>query len=187
MKQNLFGLIFLLLFLTGACSTINVSADFDDSVDFAEFKTYSYLGWSKNSSELLNDLDKKRIESAFNNEFKARGMTYVQTGGDIEVSLYLVTDKKTATTAYTDYYGGYGGYYFGHPWGWGRGFATTRYHQYDYLVGTLVCDVVDSAKKNLVWQGVGSGTVSENSAGRKEKIPAAVSKIMALYPVAPAQ
>ncbi len=72
MKQNLFGLIFLLLFLTGACSTINVSADFDDSVDFAEFKTYSYLGWSKNSSELLNDLDKKRIESAFNNEFKAR-------------------------------------------------------------------------------------------------------------------
>lgn len=187
MKKKLFLLIVILFFFVGACSTIKVSADLDDSVDFTKYKTYSYLGWSKNSSELLNDLDKKRIESAFNNEFNARGITYVETGGDIEVSLYLVTDKKTATTAYTDYYGGYRGYSFGHPWGWGRGFATTAYHQYDYIVGTLVCDVVDYEKKNLVWQGVGSGTVSENSTDRKEKIPAAVSKIMALYPVAPIQ
>lgn len=187
MRKNPFLLIVILFFFVGACSTIKVSADFDDVVDFTKFKTYSYLGWSKNSSDLLNDLDKKRIESAFNNEFEARGMTYVETGGDIEVSLYLVTDKKTAMTAYTDYYGGYGGYSFGHPWGWGRGFATTSYHQYDYIVGTLVCDVVDHEKKNLVWQGVGSGTVSENSTGRKEKIPAAVSKIMGLYPVAPIQ
>lgn len=187
MKKKLLCLLIILSFFAGACSTIKVSADFDNSIDFAKYKTYFYLGWSKNSSELLNDLDKKRIESAFNNAFQTRGMTYVKTGGDIEVSLYLVTDKKTAMTAYTDYYGGYGGYSFGHSWGWGRGFATTTYHQYDYTVGTLVCDVIDHENKNLMWQGVGSGTVSEASAGRKEKIAAAVNKIMALYPVTSAQ
>ncbi len=186
MKKFLLVLI-ILSFFVSACSTLKVTSDFDESADFTKYKTYSYLGWSKNCSELVNDLDKKRVETAFNNEFKSRGMTIVASGGDIEISLYLVTDTKTATTAYTDYYGGFTGYYYRHAWGWGLGYATTTYHEYDYTVGTLVCDVIDGQSKKLVWQGVGSGTVSENSAGRKKKIPAAVKKIMTLYPVAPVQ
>ncbi len=174
-------------FLAFACAAIEVTADFDKTVDFTGYKTYSFLGWNKKSSELLNAFDKKRIETAFYNEFKSRGITFVETGGDIEISLYLVTDTKTATTAYTDYYGGFGGYYYGHPWGWGRGFATTTYHQYDYTVGTLVCDIFDSSGKKLIWQGVGSGTVDDDPAERKKDITTAVNKIMALYPVAPAQ
>ena len=186
MKNYIFCLI-VLPFLVFACSTLKVTADFDKNMDFTGYQTYSYLGWNEKSSALLNDFDKKRIETAFNNEFKSRGMDFVETGGDIEVSLYLVTDSKTATTAYTDYYGGYGGYFYGHPWGWGRGFATTTYHQYDYIVGTLVCDVFDSNGKKLVWQGVGSGTVNDDPEVRQKNIPTAVNKIMALFPVTPVQ
>lgn len=177
-------LIGLIAFIFSSCgSSLKVTSQYDSEVNFSEFKTFSYLGWSKNSEQLLNDFDKKRIEDAFKLEFEARNMQYVAEGGDVEISLFLVTDTKTATTAYTDYYGGYRGYGYGRPWGWGGGFATTTYHQYDYVVGTLVCDVFNGKDKNLVWQGVGSGTVDKNPSTRDKNIPKAVNKIMSLYPV----
>ena len=176
-----------ILFIASSCSTIKVTAEYDGSVKFNEFKTYSYLGWSQNSDQLINDFDKRRLEAAFAHEFEIRNIKYVQSGGDIEVSLFLVTEQKTATTAYTEHYGGYGGYYYGHPWGWGGGFATTTYHQYDYNVGTLVCDVFDASEKRLVWQGVGSGTVDDNPSSRDKNIKQAVQKIMGQYPIPPSK
>jgi hypothetical protein len=183
MKQIVF--IILTFFLASSCSTLKVTSDFDSTTDFSGYKTYSYLGWSDDSEKILNRFDKERIEKAFAEEFGKRGMSYVEEGGDIMVSLFIVVDQKTATTAYTDYYGGYGGYRYSMPWGWGGGYSTTRYHEYDYLFGTLVCDVFDSKEKALIWQGVGAGTVNEDPQKRERNIPLAVAKIMAQYPVKP--
>ncbi|NOR88004.1 MAG: DUF4136 domain-containing protein, partial [Bacteroidales bacterium] len=72
-----------------ACSTIKVTADRDGSVDFTQYKTYSYLGWSENSTKMLNDFDKRRFEAAFANEFEKRGMEYVLADGDVMISLFL--------------------------------------------------------------------------------------------------
>lgn len=166
-----------------SCSSIKVTSQFDPQADFTQYETFSYLGWSENSDQLINDFDKKRIEEAFKAEFEARNITYVEEGGDIDVSIFLVTDTKTATTAYTNYYGGYGAYGYGRPWGWGGGYATTTYQQYDYVVGTLVCDVFDGESKQLIWQSVGTGTVDENPSTRDKSIPKAVNKIMSLYPI----
>lgn len=191
MKNYLLSLI-ALVFIFSSCSSIKVTAEYDGSVKFEEFKTYSYLGWSKNSDELINDFDKRRIEAAFAHEFELRGMKYVASEGDVEVSLFLVTQQKTATTAYTDYYGsryggayGYGGFGYGGYGGWGGGYASTTYHQYDYTNGTLVCDVFSATEKRLIWQSVGSGTVDDNSASRDKGIAKAVKQIMAQYPVQP--
>jgi len=184
MKQRLFLFLSIVLIIS-SCSSIKVTADRDANADFTKYKTYSYLGWNENSTKLLNDFDKRRIEAAFASEFDKRGIKYVLSGGDIEVSLFLVTDQKTATTAYTDYYRPYGGYYYGYRWGWGGGYATTTYHQYDYTVGTLVCDVFDGKEKKLVWQSVGSGTIDDNVSTRDKSIIKAVEKIMSLYPVPP--
>ncbi|NOR88324.1 MAG: DUF4136 domain-containing protein, partial [Bacteroidales bacterium] len=96
---------------------------------------------------------------------------------------FLVTEEKTSTTAYTDHYGMYGGYGYARPWGWGGGYATTTYHTYDYTVGTLVCDVFDAEEKKLIWQSVGSGSISQSTSGRDKAIIKAVEEMMALYPI----
>ena len=44
------------------------SSDYDRSVDFTKYKTYSYGGWQKDSGKLLNDLDKERLHKAFKAE-----------------------------------------------------------------------------------------------------------------------
>lgn len=189
MKKTFFIIGLAALFLYG-CSGITVTSDVDKTVDFSQFKTFEYYGWANNSDKLLNDIDKRRIESAFGDEFKKRGMTYVESGGDLVVALHIVTEQKQQTTATTTGvgmgYGGYGGYYgYGPGWGWGGSMATTTYNTYDYTVGTLICDVFHKSDQKLIWEGTGSGTVDSDPSSRDENIPKAVAKIMSNYPIPP--
>ncbi len=191
MRYSVLILVVAFLFF-GGCTTLKVTSDMDKTVDFTKYKTYQYYGWQKDSDKLLNDLDKKRIESAFGEEFKKRGLEYVKENGDLIVTLFIVTQKKTQTTANTTMMGGgapygyYGGYYgYGPGWGWGMGHATTTYHTYDYEVGTLVVDVFDAKKKQLIWEGIGQDTIKDNTKNRDERIKKAVAAIMKDYPVKP--
>ena len=127
-----------------------VTADYDKSKDFSKYKTYSFLGWQKDTDQLVNDFD-----------------------------------KETSTTAYTNFYGGTAYRYRRGGYGWANGYATTSYSENDYIKGTLVVDLHDNATQELVWQGVASGTVSENPEKREKKIPKTVNKLMKKYPVDP--
>ncbi len=198
MKNYLFILL-AGIFILGGCSSVTVVSDYDKTVDFTQFKTFEYYGWSDSSDKLLTPFDKERIEKAFGVEFRKRDLTYVKEGGDLVVALYIVTQKKTETTAnttsmgYGGYGGGYGGYYgYGPGWGWGGGYggmgmgnSTTTYSTYDYTVGTLVIDVFDKSAKKLIWESAGSGTIDDKPETRDDSVPKAVAKIMAQYPVEP--
>ena len=188
MKKLAFaGLLSCLALIIASCSSLKVACDYDRSIDFTKYKTFEYYGWAKESDRMLNDLDKRRIEDAFGNEFKKRGLTYVKADGDLVVTLLIVVEQKTETTAYTDTYGGrgyYGGYYgHGPGWGWGSTYSTTTVSSYDYNVGTLVCDIFDKAEKKLIWEGIGSKTIDENLKNREKNIPVNVAAIMKQYPV----
>lgn len=188
MKKNMFiwGLAIILL---GGCSGIKVKSDRDKEVDFSKYKTLQYYGWTEESDKILNRFDKERIEKAFGDEFGKRGFSLVKEGGDIVVSLYIVVDQKTSTTAYTNHYG-MGGYGYGPRRGWyggygGMGSSVTTYNEEDYKVGTLVVDVFDRKTKKLVWQSVGEKTIKENPDAREKNIPKVAAAIMKPFPVAP--
>lgn len=191
MRNTILVFSVVALFLAG-CSSIKVTSDYDHSVDFTQYKTYSYYGWANNSDQILNQLDKDRIEKTFAKEFDNRGMTYTKEGGELVVALYIVTQQKQETAATTTGFGGgpyYGGGYYGYGpgWGWGGGFSTTSYHTYDYTVGTLICDVFDAKEQKLIWEGTGQKTVDSDPGTRDETIPKAVEAIMAQYPVPAAE
>jgi len=186
-SKSLLGLVALAIILLAGCSPkITVSFDYDKEADFANYKTYSYFGWAKNSDKILNRFDQERIEDAVAVELAARGLTFVEEGGDLTVSLFIVFNQKTGVNAYTNHYGGSPyGYRYGPGWGWGYGYSSTTYQEYDYLVGTLVIDVFDHQAKQLIWQGVGSKTVDEDPNSREENVQRAVKAIMANYPIKP--
>lgn len=171
-----------------------ITYDFDKDVDFTQYKTYSFGGWQQDSDKIINDIDKKRILSSFKSELLQRDLDYELAEADLVITLFLVVDDKTSTTAYTNYmgagmgygygYGGgrYGGYY--RPaWGWGGGYSTTSYSEEDYKVGTFVVDIYDAKSKKLIWQGVSRKTINENASKRAKTIPKGVAKIMKKYPV----
>lgn len=196
MKYLTFGLVALIF--TG-CSSIKVTSDFDTTVDFTQFKTFEYYGWAEESNKILNQLEQERIESAFGKELKKRGLSYMKKGegGDLIITLYVVAEQKTSTTANTTTTGmggyGYGGYYgYGPAYGWGGSSmhnSTTTYTERDYTVGTVVIDVYDAKEKKLIWESMGTGTVKETKTpeAKEKNTNSAVAKIMATYPIAPAK
>ncbi|NJN25138.1 MAG: DUF4136 domain-containing protein [Cyclobacteriaceae bacterium] len=191
MKSSI--ILAMALLAMASCSTVQFHSEKDRDVDFSKYKTMSFYGWTEQSDKILNRFDKERIERAFTEEFEKRGLDKTDRNGDIVMSLFIVVDQKTGTTAYTSHYGAggpygyYGGFGYGAAWGWGMGYNTTSYSEYDYYVGTLVCDVFDSETKKLIWQGTISGEIDENPKNRERNIPRLVKELMKRFPVDPLQ
>ncbi|MHA7099052.1 uncharacterized protein DUF4136 [Roseivirga pacifica] len=184
--RKLFGLVLLLAFLSAPAYS-QIKSDYSKDADFTGIESYMFAGWQDNSDEILNDIDKKRILDAFKAEMDARGLEHKTSGADVVLTLFVVVDSKTSTTAYTDFNStmGYRG-----RWGWGYGYggvgtvsATTTYSENDYLEGTLVVDMYDADGKNLMWQGIIKKVVKSNPKKREKTIPKNINKLMKKFPI----
>ena len=187
MKIKFTILLPFILCFTVSINAQKVTTDFNKNTDFSQYKTFTFLGWQKDSEQLMNDLDKERMRNAFANEFHSRDLKKGGKDADMAITLYLVLEQKTSTTAYTNYYGTSGlyGRYGRGAWGWGNGYSNTTYNEYDYIKGTLVMDVYDNKTNQLIWQGVASGSVKENPQKRDKSIPKTVKKLMKKFPITP--
>ncbi len=181
--------LFILTVLLTANINAQVKSDYDKETDFSKIKTYSFAGWEKDSDKILNDFDKKRILDALSNEFAARDMQHTEKGGDVDITLYIVIDKKTSTTAYTNYTGGMG---YGVHRGWGMGYggmgmgsSTTTYSESDYNQGTFVVDMYEKSSKKLLWEGIITSVIKEKPEKREKSIPKKIKKLMKKYPLKP--
>lgn len=179
-----------ILFISG-CSSITVHSDYDKSIDFSKYETFEFLGWADESDKILNRFDRERIQQAFANEFDKRNLKYVESNGDLAVSLFIVVDKKTSVTSYTNHMN-MGGWGYGAGWGWyggyggmGMGTSSTTYSENDYLEGTLVVDIYDTESKKLIWQSVGQKTIDENPKNAERNVAYAAEKIMKPFPIEP--
>jgi hypothetical protein len=118
-----------------------------------------------------------------------RNLKLVDDNGDLVMSTFLVSEQKTSMTAYTNYYGGGAGYGYGRGrrgrGGWGMGGSTTTYSESDYVQGTMVIDIFDQQSTEMVWQGVGVGTIKEKPEKREKSLPKAIAKILQDFPIAP--
>ena len=181
-------IVFLLAILS-SCSSTKVVSDIDSTVDFTQIKTFEYYGWAKESDKALNQFDRERIEQAFAEEGRKRGLTRVDSDGDAIVSLFVNGKVKTTQTATTTGMGmggmgGMGRRGMGGPgWGWGGGHSTTHITESQYLEGTLMIEMFDPDTKKLIWQAMGTKTVNENPQKRAKDIPKKVGAIMHKYPV----
>ena len=171
-----------------SCSSTKVISDIDPTEDFSQFKTFEYLGWTNQSDQLLNRFDRERIESSFENEAKKRGLSQVNSKGDIIITLFVGGQVKTRKSANTTHMGmsGMGTRGMRAPgWGWGAGHSTTTIHESSYIEGTLMVEVYDRLDKKLIWQAMATKVVSEDPKRREKEIPKTVKKLMSKYPVKP--
>ena len=153
----------------------------DESVDFSAYKTYSFLGWQEHSDSLLNEVDKKRLQDAFKSEFDARNLNYVQSGGDMSVSLFLFISEETDIHTYLAHNSSKG--FDSTLVGYGAYTASTYVIEDEYEVGTLLLDCIDGEENTLIFQGAKTKTIEEDPAKREKTIPKAVAKLMKKYPI----
>ena len=182
----------LILFLA-SCTSVKVNNQWDRSVDFKTFKTYSLYPWDRQNDQVVNDYDKQTIIGSIKNEMNSRGYKLVEKDGDLVVSTFVILEDKTSYQSYTNHYSGWAGYgggwgYYGsagfYGYGWSPGYNSTTYYSTDYTQGTLIIDIFRLSDKKLVWQGIGSGEVTEDLAKRDRKLPMRIGQIFRRFPVA---
>ena len=182
MKYSLILLFLITLGISG-CSGVKVVTDSEKTTDFSNYKTFSFLGWQYNSDELLNDLEKERLRSAFSTEFEKRNLKFVEKGGDLSITLFFIIQNESSTTAYTNYYARAGAGRGGYRGIGGTDAASTTYYTEELLRGHLIMDVFDESTSNKIWQGIASGLINEKPEKRAKGIPKSVAALMKKFPV----
>ncbi|MDO5636706.1 MAG: DUF4136 domain-containing protein [Myroides sp.] len=168
---------FLTLMLFASCSSVQVNTDYDSSVNFNEFKTYAFI---KDGVDKINisDLDKKRILKAIDEELTAKGYTKSETP-DLLINLF--TDAKQVVNVNT-----YGGWGYGHyrPWGWNPWMMGPGYQSVSTSTqGILFIDVLKANNKELIWQGKGTGYLTNKQSKKEERIKEFVTKVLETFPI----
>ena len=163
-----------------SCSSVKVAADYDKEANFDSYKTFAFFKTGIDKAE-ISDLDKRRILRAIENELLAQGYTKSENP-DLLISIF--TKSQQRVDVYNNNWGaggwGWGGY---GPWGMGRfGGWNQQPSVSTRSEGTLFIDLIDANEKELVWQGMGTGYISQNVEKKDERIKEFVSKVMEKFP-----
>ena len=168
---------FMMLFLMmTSCSSIKVAADYDKQANFDQYKSFAFYKPGIDKAE-ISDLDKRRILRAIEFELLAKGFTKSENP-DMLVSIFTKSEQRVDVYNNNWGFGGWGWGGFGPAWGWGYNqpmVSTTT-------EGVLYIDLVDANKKELIWQGMGTGYLSQKMDKKEERIKEFVAKIIEKYP-----
>jgi hypothetical protein len=174
------GLLFILLILLlGACATVEVKYDYDRGMDFSTVKTYRWDTRTMPGDALAeNPLVRKRVIDAVNRALSAKGLRPSDPdSSDLIVVVHAGLKERMQVTDW-----GRHGWY--DPW-WGSygGRVDVSY----YTEGTLVIDMVDASRNELVWRGLGTRIVRDYTDPEKmqQVIDETVTKVLASFPPGP--
>ncbi len=183
-RLSLLFVFLLVLAAVAGCSSIGVQTDYDPDADFSTIKTYAWAEDDSQAGELAeNPLLRKRIRNSIDRYLAVRGFSLVDPArADVLLVIGVVVKEKMRVTDW----GGPGGYYrnpWYDPW-WGRGAYGGRVDVSYYHEGTLVIDIVDNAKKELIWRGLGTGIVQrfKDQAEKQAAVDKYVSEILDRFP-----
>ena len=169
MQRTIFASVGIVLLFASASFAQQVKTDYDRSANFSQYKTYS---WEKVQTQ--DPLWVDRIKEAVNAALTAKGLTPVDSGGDVAiVAIEMTKNQQNLNT----FYNGFGG-----GWRWGGGFGDATTTVDNYKVGTLVVDLFDAKTKKIIWRGSSSDTLSDKSDKNIKNLDKGVQKMFDHFP-----
>lgn len=164
-----------------ACATgPTIESNYDHGANFAAYRTFGYFSPLGTDKAGYATLVTQTLKGATRREMEARGYTYSESNPDLLLNFNAKLAQQVEVSQVpmgppigyygyrTGFYGGWGGYY-------------TDVDQ--YTEGTLNIDLVDAQRRQLVWEGVAVGRVTEkHRENREAAINAAVAEIFKRFP-----
>jgi Domain of unknown function (DUF4136) len=172
--------ILVFAILLSSCSSVRVAADYDREANFDQYKTFAFFKPGIDKAE-ISDLDKRRILRAIEAELMAKGMTKSENP-DMLVSIFTKSNQRVDVYNNAWGFGGWGwGGFNRWGWGWGPGWGGNQVST--KTEGVLFIDLIDASKKELIWQGSGTGYLVTRNVEKKEaRIKEFVAKTMEQFP-----
>lgn len=179
---------FLSVLLIAGCASNRAPPsriDYDKTADFAVYRTFGFPKETGTDRGGYSTLVTSYFKNSMTTAMETRGYKYSEDHPDLIVNFFMNTRDRTEVRAHSgsSMGAGYYGYRYGlyNAWPMYEDDRTVT-----YKVGTINIDIVDAEKKQLVWEGVSEGRMSEESmANPKVTVNAVVTELMRQYPGRP--
>ena len=170
-----------ILFVTGAYAQ-DVHYNYDRGANFSSYKTYQWVQLPGPGGAVPDQLIDESIKQSVDEQLAQKGFTKVENGADLQVGYHAVVreEKGINLSAFGMGSGPWGGW--GGPSGWGSGTVTGQTSTIS--VGTLIVDMYDPAKKQLIWRGDATKTIDLKKDPDKNyrNLQKAMTKLFKNYP-----
>jgi hypothetical protein len=172
-----------MLALAGCASGPDVRTLSDPSANFAEYQSFGFADPLGTDRAGYQSIVSQQLKAATRRELEARGMRYDPASPQLLVNFSAKLDDRMRVTTTPEpmmapgYYGYRRGFY--QPWP----MYTERTDVTQYQEGTLTIDVIDAARKQLVWEGtVTKSLTSKDKNDVGTALDAAVTAAFAKFP-----
>lgn len=171
-----------LAYLLNGCASAPLEAvsDFDSKFAFGEVQSFAILPIDRTSAaeKLISDMQVERINDALSAELEARGYRVVadRETADVYLAWHLVTREKTdirsynAASAYNC---------------WRCGPTVSDVSVRQYLLGTLIVDLIDPERSRSVWRSTIQSELAANPDPKDAEKSRAIAAKAVLAPFPP--
>jgi Domain of unknown function (DUF4136) len=174
--------------LAGCVTQPSIRADYDRSANFTGYRTYGFPAETGTDRAGYSTLITGHFKRAVGREMEARGYRFDAEKPELLVNFFASSTERTEvqSTPRVTVGAGYYSYRLGLYTEWplyGRDVSTLH-----YKVGTASIDVVDAARKQLIWEGRAEGRLTDRMLEDPgPAIDKALADIFKKYPVARAR
>ncbi|MCV2368930.1 DUF4136 domain-containing protein [Roseateles oligotrophus] len=179
------GLTALLLDLSGCASGPEVRVSQDKTVEFSQFKTYGFVEPLGTDRGGYQSIVSQHLKAATQAEMEARGLRLVSANPQLLINFNASLNEKMRVSSAMPPppISGYYGYRVGMYSAWPMYADQSRVSS--YTEGTLNIDVIDAARKQLIWEGVVTDSVTQKDLDQlQSSINTAVKSAFAKFPLA---
>jgi len=176
------GLALTLILYLSACSTLQVSTEYDPEVSFKNFNDYAWIPEptlpKKNQHIDNKDLD-HQIRTSVDKSLVSKGFQINDSSQpSFLVGYHIAIDQKTTINTVNRYYG------YEPAWNPNAWRGTTDLGQHNFEQGTLIIDIVNASTNELLWRSNASAEIDPyaNTKTRLQRIDKAINKMLSDFP-----
>lgn len=141
--------------MMGCSKSLQVSYDYDSSVNLRQFKTFRVEAEKGMAQDPLlgSDLNRRRLNDAVTQVMEAKGYKMVEQDPDIVVK-YMTDVKDRQQIRSNNNYS---------PYWWWYGPMANNYSTYNYQESRFILNIYQDESAKMIWQGWATGNVKTPS------------------------
>ena len=171
----MFLLLLLLTVLPAAAQKTYI--DWDQATAFSEYKTFQYRETPNDLRWVSSSLHHRVVDQITRYALDG-GLTSADSDPDVYIAYYAAYNRELEITL-TDLEYAYGeGFSLGAYWEGGVGTRDTRKKAFKFKEGTVIVDVWDRARGELVWRGMATAALKKDYHRNEAKLDKALQKLM---------
>jgi len=172
------ALLLVVVFSASLAWTQKVKVGYDKSADFGQFKTYA---WIPRELPATMPLLATKIQLDVDYELEQKGLRKVESNPDLLVTYQGGVNANSAVAAHDPGFAATGGIPPPDSTMWGGSLSAPETQQ--QVQGTLVIDLVDAKRKQLVWSGRAKSKLDYDKQSKMfDQVSKAITEIFKKYP-----